>query len=164
VARSTVAHPASGGSAPSYAPLWAYDWRIVFFSPFLLAVVRAERLVRRLRSRLGQRAGMSPERQAARDNSQHVVELLSLPKAGVLRGEGVARRPKFRAVLVAIDRLSLLIAHFRVAVERAPATLLPPPIEPQGHQAHCRSGDPDRRLRQCSRMTPERSCRQPPLA
>jgi hypothetical protein len=69
--------------------------------------------LRRGVARLGQRAGMSPERQAARVNSQHVVESLSLPKAGVLRGEGVARRPKFRAVLVAIDRISLLITHFR---------------------------------------------------
>jgi hypothetical protein len=51
----------------------------------------------------------------------------------VARGDGTARRPKLRAVLVAIDRLSLLVTHVGVPVERAAAALLPPPKEPEGH-------------------------------
>jgi hypothetical protein len=54
-------------------------------------------------------------------------------RTGVAWGDGTARRPKLRAMLVAIDRLSLLVTHFGVAVERAPAALLPPPIELEGH-------------------------------
>jgi hypothetical protein len=54
-------------------------------------------------------------------------------RTGVARGVGSARRPKLRTVLVAIDRLSLLVTHFGVAVERASAALLPPPIEPERH-------------------------------
>ena len=41
-----------------------------------------------------------------------------LVRTGVAWGVGRARRPNFRAVLVAIDRLSLLVTHFGVAVER----------------------------------------------
>ena len=55
-------------------------------------------------------------------------------RTGVAWGDRTARRSKLRAVLVAIDRLSLLVTHFGVAVERAPAALLPPSIEPEGHQ------------------------------
>jgi hypothetical protein len=77
-------------------------------------------------SSLGQRAGMSPE------GSRSPVRAL-LVRTGVAWGVGRARKPDFRAVVVAIDRLSLLVAHFGVAVERASTALLPPPIEPEGH-------------------------------
>jgi hypothetical protein len=74
-----------------------------------------------------QRAGMSPER-ARRTR----VKALSV-RTGVAWGVGSARKPHLRAVLVAIDRLSLLVTHFGVAIERALVALFPPPIEPQGH-------------------------------
>jgi hypothetical protein len=54
-------------------------------------------------------------------------------RAGVARGVGSTRKPTLRAVLVAIDRLSLLVTHFCVADPLAPAELLPPLIEPQRH-------------------------------
>jgi hypothetical protein len=55
-------------------------------------------------------------------------------RAGVPRGGRAAHGPEPGPVLIAIDRLSLLVIHFGVAVERAPAALLPPPIEPEGHE------------------------------
>jgi hypothetical protein len=82
------------------------------------------------KARLGQRAGMSPERKAALARRHNDYALRVAPSAGVARG-GVSA--VFRAVLVPIDRISLLVTHLGVAVERAPAALLPPPIEPQRH-------------------------------
>ena len=79
---------------------------------------------RRKRLVLGQRAGVSPDANPTR--------ALSV-RTGVAWGVGSAGNPNFRAVLVAIDRLSLLVTHFGVAVERAAAAPLPPPIEPEGH-------------------------------
>jgi hypothetical protein len=75
-------------------------------------------------------AGMSPERKAALARRHNDYALRVAPSAGVARG-GVSA--VFRAVLVPIDRISLLVTHLGVAVERAPAALLPPPIEPQRH-------------------------------
>jgi hypothetical protein len=54
-------------------------------------------------------------------------------RTGVAWSDGTAQRAKLRAVLVAIDRLSLLVTHLGVAVEPAPAALLPPPIQPEGY-------------------------------
>jgi hypothetical protein len=79
---------------------------------------------------MGQCAGMSPERQAALARRHNDYALRVAPSAGVARGGASA---VFGAVLVPIDRISLLVTHLGVAVERAPAALLPPPIEPQGH-------------------------------
>jgi hypothetical protein len=72
---------------------------------------------------VGQRAGMSPDAP------------MSAPSVGarVARGDGSALKPCFRAVLVAINRLALLVTHFGVALERAPAMLLPPPVGPERH-------------------------------
>lgn len=60
------------------------------------------------------------------------VRALSV-RTSVAWGVGSAGRPHLRAVLVAIDRLSLLVTHFGVAIKRALVALFPPPIEPQGH-------------------------------
>ena len=78
-------------------------------------------------------------------------------EAGVAWGDGAARRSKLRAVLVAIDRLSLLVTHFCVALAGTFAALLPPPIEPQGHQRASWNRRLKQRLGQRSGMTPERS-------
>src|ERR687887_555380 len=51
-----------------------------------------------------------------------------LPRASVAWCDRAAQRPKLRAVLVAIDRLSLLVTHFRVTLARAAPPLLPPLI------------------------------------
>jgi hypothetical protein len=50
------------------------------------------------------------------------------------------------AVLVAIDRLSLLVAHFRVAIARASSALLPALIDRQRHSTN-RKGRARRRSR-----------------
>jgi hypothetical protein len=71
--------------------------------------------------RLGPRAGISP---TGADEG-------AVGEDGYRVERCYAQRAKLRAVLVAIDRLSLLVTHLAVAVEPAPAALLPPPIRPE---------------------------------